>query len=89
MDWVTLGLAGATALISIGTIIMKVRSIQSELTDHKQVCRTFREVANRRFDEHTARLNDQEVAHQAIHTSLQFIIAKLDKIDEAIEKRRV
>ena len=86
MDWVALGFGIATALISVGTIIMKVRSIQSELTEHKETCKDYQDRTNTRFDDHTRRLNDQEVAHQAIHTSLQFIMAKLDKIEERVRR---
>ena len=86
MDWVALGLGVATALVSIGTIIMKVKSTQMELTEFKKTVRDSQERNNTRFDDHTRRLNDQEVAHQAIHTSLQFIIAKLDKIESSVQR---
>lgn len=86
MDWVALGLGIATALISIGTIIMKVKSIQAEVSEFKEDYKEHVERDNNRFDEHTRRLNDQAVAHQAIHTSLQFIMAKLDKIEESVRR---
>lgn len=86
MDWIALGGIVATALISVGTIIMKVKSIQSEVTEFKGIFREHQERDNLRFDDHTRRLNDQEVAHQAIHTSLQFIMAKLDKIEESVRR---
>ena len=84
MDWVALGLGLATALIAVGTMIMKIKSTQAELTEFKDDYKDQQERNNVRFDDHTRRLNDQEVASQAIHTSLQFIITKLDKIEEKV-----
>ena len=84
MDWVALGLGIATALIAVGTFIMKMKSIQAEVTEFKGTFEKHQERDDKRFDEHTRRLNDQEVASQAIHTSLQFIISKLDKIEEKV-----
>lgn len=84
MDWVALGFGIATALITVGVMMTKMKSTQSELTEFKEDYKEDKERTNIRFDEHTRRLNDQEVAAQAIHTSLQFIITKLDKIEEKV-----
>ena len=86
MDWVALGTVLASALITVGVIMTKTRSTQSELTEFKEAFKEHQNRDNARFDDHTKRLNDQEVAHQAIHTSLTFIMAKLDKIEESVRR---
>lgn len=84
MDWVTLGALVTTALIAIGVYKMKVEGLAKEMNEFKETFVKHAERDDQRFDNHTRRLNDQEVSTQAIHTSLQFIITKLDKIEDKV-----
>ena len=84
MEWIALGLSLATILITIGVYKMKIEQLAKDMDLWRATFEKHEDRDDSRFDQHTRRLNDQEVAHQAIHTSLQFIISKLDKIEEKV-----
>ena len=84
IDIVALIVLVGGVLISLGGTLVRIQGIKEDMDEFKEDFSKHQERDNMRFDKVEQTVHDQEVSHQAILTSLEFIITKLDKIEDSI-----
>ena len=84
IDIVALVVLVGGVLISLGGTLVRIQGIKEDMKEMKEELFAHQRRDNTRFDKVEQTVHDQEVSHQAILTSLEFIITKLDKIEDSI-----